>query len=200
MTSRTTTKVTLPSASIGTQVHLLFHRYGPQNSGLKAYIQASLHADELPGLMVSHHLIHLLEEADKKNLIAKEIIIVPFANPIGLGQNFLGSHEGRFNIATGINFNRNFAEVTAAVLERVDGKLQPDEKENVRIVREAFRAELDSRCSPDKDPMAVEDAMKLHLLREACDADIVLDLHCDNGTYYCPLFQSDLFCMARVPL
>jgi hypothetical protein len=54
----------------------------------------------------------------------------------------------------------------------------------VRIVREAFRAVLDSRVGPDKDPLAVEDVMKLHLLREACDADIVLDLHCDNGKHH----------------
>ena len=49
----------------------------------RAYIQASLHADELPGMILAHHLIKMLDSADKLGLISKEIIIVPFANPIG---------------------------------------------------------------------------------------------------------------------
>ena len=44
---------------VGTSSHLIFHTYGPnQSQHGKAYIQASLHADELPGL--NYHLIHAL--------------------------------------------------------------------------------------------------------------------------------------------
>lgn len=182
MTTRVTKKVPLPSNTIGTQMSLLFHRYGPRNSGGKAYIQASLHADELPGLLVAHHLIKLLEVADKKQLIKKEIVIVPFANPIGLSQGVLGLHMGRFNLATGVNFNRSFVNVGEALITKLESKLHPtDEAENVRIIREAFRAELDERSADSRDAKLTEDVMKLHLIREACDADIVLDLHCDTG-------------------
>jgi predicted deacylase len=84
------TVVNLPKSNIGQQNSIIFHRFGIE--GLqKVYIQASLHADELPGLLVCHHLIHLLEEAASKGLVDNsEIIIVPFANPIGLSQNILG--------------------------------------------------------------------------------------------------------------
>lgn len=163
-------------------MNLVFHRYGPANSTGKAYIQASLHADELPGLLVAHHLIKLLEIADRNQLIQKEIVIVPFANPIGLSQGFLGLHMGRFNLATGVNFNRSFVNVGDALVARVNGKLHlADEAENVRVIREAFRAELAERCADDRDVKQSEDVMKLHLISEACDADIVLDLHCDTG-------------------
>lgn len=182
MTTRVTNKVPLPYNTIGTQMNLVFHRYGPTNSGGKAYIQASLHADELPGLLVAHHLINMLEEADKKQLIQKEIVIVPFANPIGLSQGVLGLHMGRFNLATGVNFNRSFVNVGEALVTRVEGKLhQTDEAENIRIVREAFKKELDERTADNRDAKLSEDVMKLMLIREACDADIVLDLHCDTG-------------------
>lgn len=185
MSHRTTTKVPLPIPSIGSQPHLIFHRFGSEHhSNGKAYIQASLHADELPGLLVAHHLINLLEEAGKKQLIAKEIVIVPFANPIGLSQNFMGVHQGRFNIGTGVNFNRSFADVTKAMITKLDGKLTNDEQENVKLIRAAFREELDHLIGPDQDPKDVEDVMKMHLLREACDADVVLDLHCDNGNIF----------------
>ena len=180
MPTRVSTKILLPVAAIGSQLHLLFHRFGSQQIAGKAYIQASLHAEELPGLLVAHHLINLLEAADKKDLIVKEIVIVPFANPIGLAQNFLGKHSGRFNIATGVNFNRAFPDVTKRVIERVEGKLSlTDESENVRVIREALRNELDATIT--SEVRTLEDFMKRTLLREACDADIALDLHCDCG-------------------
>lgn len=52
--ARTTQIITLPSTSIGTKQSILVHRYFPANNrGTKtAYVQASLHADELPGPIV----------------------------------------------------------------------------------------------------------------------------------------------------
>ena len=49
--SRTSQSIPLPSTSIGTRHNLLVHNYGPVSTSAtkKAYIQASLHADELPG-------------------------------------------------------------------------------------------------------------------------------------------------------
>lgn len=184
MTTHEVRKVLLPSSGIGTQSQLLFHKYGHTGRGKKVYIQASLHADELPGMLVAHHLIKLLEEADKQNLIAQEILIVPFANPIGLGQNFLGKHQGRFSTASGVNFNRSFADPFQAVVKRVEGRLhETSAEENVRIIREALVAELDERLDPASGVKSVEEVMKLHLLRGACDADLVLDLHCDCSKF-----------------
>lgn len=183
MTTHEVRKVLLPSSGIGTQSHLSFHKYGHLNSGKKAYIQGSLHADELPGILVAHHLIKLLEEADQQHLIVHEIVIVPFANPIGLGQNFLGKHQGRFSTASGVNFNRSFPDLTEAVARRVGELLHSTAgTENVRLIREAMLQELDYQLTPDSGVKSSEQIMKIHLLRAACDADVVLDLHCDCGT------------------
>lgn len=59
----------------------------------RVYIQATLHADEIPGLLVAHHLIKLLDAAERNNEIQQKITIVPFANPIGLSQQILETHS-----------------------------------------------------------------------------------------------------------
>ena len=41
----------------GTQRTLLVHRYGDPDARPKAYLQAALHADETPALLVAHHLV-----------------------------------------------------------------------------------------------------------------------------------------------
>mmetsp|Transcript_15953 Transcript_15953/g.26867 ORF Transcript_15953/g.26867 Transcript_15953/m.26867 type:complete len:462 (+) Transcript_15953:60-1445(+) len=197
--SRVTTTIPLPTAAIGTEHSLIIHHFKPQlgddagNDGTgKAYIQSSLHADELPGLLVARQLIKLLEEASLQGRIAKDIVIVPYANPIGLSQNLLNSHLGRFNLATGTNFNRGFDDVTDAVAKRVKDKLRPsDGTKNTQLIREAMLQELgcqsvneadfDNSMAPSPvEPISLEKSLKQLLLRTACDADIVLDLHCDS--------------------
>jgi hypothetical protein len=56
--ARTTQIITLPSSSIGTKQSILVHRYIPEGSKGKktAYVQASLHAEELPGLIIQADL------------------------------------------------------------------------------------------------------------------------------------------------
>jgi [acyl-carrier-protein] S-malonyltransferase len=46
----------LPSSALGTQRQLTSLHFGPADTGRKVYIQASLHADELPGMLVAHPL------------------------------------------------------------------------------------------------------------------------------------------------
>ena len=43
----------LDGTSLGTTRHLTVLRFGEQNAEQKIYIQASLHADELPGSLVA---------------------------------------------------------------------------------------------------------------------------------------------------
>jgi predicted deacylase len=52
--------------------------------------------------------------ANSGQLLAK-VIIVPVANPIGLGQVLQASHLGRFHLGTGQNFNRGFADLARDV-------------------------------------------------------------------------------------
>ena len=103
----------MPSSTIGSSKHILVYHYSPKedsNSNDKkrkrAYVQAALHADEHPSLLVNNFLIKLLDEADEKGEILEDVIVVPYANPIGLSQLLFGQHLGRFSFDTAINFNR----------------------------------------------------------------------------------------------
>ena len=160
----------LMTASPGTSRRLAVHRYGDAGARPKAYLQASLHADELPGGLVLHHLMARLDDAD----VAGEIVIVPAANPIGFGQQILGEHVGRYEATTGVNFNRSYPDLGTHVLERLAGRLGPDAATNVALIRAAMVEVLD-----DLTPTREIDQLKLALVRLAIDADIVLDLHCD---------------------
>jgi predicted deacylase len=116
---RRTEKVNLLTDSVGMQPFLKIHKYGPEDESVPlAYIQGSLHADELPGIMVNHHLLKMLDVASRAGWMAKRVHIVPYANPFGLYQTILGNKQGRFNIATGTNFNRSFDDVTEKLLAK----------------------------------------------------------------------------------
>lgn len=175
--SRRSERIELPITAPGVRQHILVHKFGPaETTGPKAYIQASLHADEIPGLLVNHHLLQLLEEADSKGLINNEIIIVPYANPIGLSQWMLGSPIGRFNLDSGINFNRDWPNVTGSVAAKVESKLSKDDSAfNTVLIRQAILEAVDEDRS-----IKVESVMKKSLFKIASVCDIAIDLHCDT--------------------
>src|SRR4051794_4796187 len=104
---KTVERLALLPSSPGTARHIAIHRY-TGGGGPSVYMQASLHANELPAMLVAQHLIALLDAADAGGRIIGEIVIVPVANPIGLGQAVDGVHLGRYELATGQNFNRGF--------------------------------------------------------------------------------------------
>jgi len=163
----------LLSPAPGTRRELVSLHYG-RPGGQKAYIQASLHADELPGMLVAHHLRRLLDALDTAGQIAGEIVLVPMANPIGLAQHLLHMHEGRFELTTGENFNRHYPEQTEAVATAVEAQLGPEAAANVALLRRALKAAVDA--SPADTELQ---SQRRTLLGLSCDADIVLDLHCD---------------------
>jgi hypothetical protein len=177
MPRRTEIRV-LPAPAAGTAQQLLIHRFGAEASEgrPKAYIQASLHADETPGMLVAHHLLRLLEDADARGDVTGEIVLVPFANPIGLAQFFDHQQMGRYEFALQSgNFNRNWPDLAALAGDRLEERLADDVAGNVAAIRAAFRESLDEIV-----PQRAVQALRLALAREACDADLVLDLHCDD--------------------
>jgi uncharacterized protein len=127
------------------------------------------------GMLVAHHLIKLLDLAEKQGQILENISIVPYANPVGLSQQILGTHIGRFSTSTGVNFNRDFLNIGEAVAKRIDGFLTDNADLNVKLIRDAFVAVIDG--APNSD---VESDMKRALYKVACSCDIVIDLHCDS--------------------
>lgn len=173
--TKTVERIALNPPSPGTTRQLLVHRYGQPGARPKAYLQASLHADETPAMMVAHHLIRLLDAADAQGAVKGEIVLVPVANPIGLAQNANGYLVGRHELSGGGNFNRNWPDLYTDLPERVAGKLGPDAARNVEIVRAALR-EIVAGLSAGSEFAS----LRVALARLAVDADFVFDLHCDD--------------------
>ncbi|MGQ3054577.1 MAG: succinylglutamate desuccinylase/aspartoacylase family protein [Roseateles sp.] len=165
----------LPPASAGTQRRLRSLHFGTGDSGRKAYIHAALHADEVPPMLVAQALIERLSALDAAGAIAGEIVLVPMANPIGLAQDIQGSAFGRFDMGTGLNFNRQFRHLTAALISLVEPQLGADSAANTRVIRAAC-LQLLAQVQPTHEAHA----LKQLLQTLAADADLVLDLHCDS--------------------
>ncbi len=71
-----TNRIELPAPAPGTRRTLLAHRYGMPGARPKAYFQAALHADEIPGLLVAQHLLRGLEQAQAEGRILGEVVVV----------------------------------------------------------------------------------------------------------------------------
>jgi len=168
-------RLPLLTASPGTTRELVVHRFGRAGARPKVYLQAALHADETPGLLVLHHLYGLLEEAEGRGALAGEVVLVPYANPIGLAQFVNGDHAGRYEQGGGGNFNRNWPDLAAAIGDAVAERLTDDEAGNVAVIRGAMLDHLAAQ-----QPTSELHALRLALAGLAADADVVLDLHCDD--------------------
>ncbi len=167
--------VPVAGSSAGTARFFKVFRYGTPGARPRAYIQAGLHADEIPGILVAHHLIRRLRRAAAAGLIRGEVQVVPFANPIGLGQVVNERPMGRFELGGGGNFNRHYPELSHTAAGRLRGRLTGDPAANVELVRAALVEALHERQARTE-----VDNLRLALLRQAIAADIVLDLHCDE--------------------
>ena len=167
-------RIALPPMTPGTRRNIAFHRFGRAGARPKAYLQAAIHANELPGAMALHHLLPMLSAADRARRIRGEIVVVPTVNPIGLAQLVGNNHLGRYELLGRENFNRNWFELSGAVAERAGTRLGRDAEANVAAIRRAALAAL-AALRPQNELQALRVAM----MKLAADADIVLDLHCD---------------------
>lgn len=166
--------VELPLHGAGTITQLHYHSFGPQE-GRKVYIQAGLHADEHPGLLVAQRLIARLQSLDAQGLIREPIIVVPFANPIGLNQKVFGHVTGRCDWHTGRNFNRGMGIPPSDYLPALNDKLTDNAEFNSRVLRELLSDTVANR----KDLYEINVLHKA-LLSLSIDAHCMLDLHCDD--------------------
>ena len=161
--------IALPTMSPGTQRSLKVHRFGVAGARPKAYLQAGLHPDALPAVLAAHHLLSLLREADARGRIAGEIVLVPVANPICLGQTIHGGSP------YDSDFAGNWPDLSEGLRNAVEQKLSADSVANVRVVRAALADRI--AVMHNKDELS---ALQQILMGFAYDADIVLDLHCDD--------------------
>ena len=167
----------------GSPHHLTVLRFGPPGgqergdrgiepgTGGKAYLQAGLHADEFPGMLVLRFLAGHLAEAEARGAVRGEILLVPQANPIGLAQTETSFVSGRLENGTGENFNRNYPDLS----DLGSLSLGPDAASNVATIRAAMSVKL-AAMQPD----GAVAQLRHRLLTLAHDADLVLDLHADN--------------------
>jgi predicted deacylase len=130
----------------------VFRFTGSDEAAPRAYLQAALHAGELPGTVAIDALMPLLAKAESEGRVRGAITLVPWANPVGRAQYQFGDHQGRFHTGTRTNFNRDFP-----LVERPDPALLPD-----------------------TTLATVDDRLKTRLLSLSLGHDIVLDLHCDD--------------------
>ena len=161
----------------GRSTELNYFRLGPPQAEKKVYLQAALHADEQPGILVLHHLLSMLREADASGELAARFVLFPMVNPLGMGDIEFGAHQGRYHRASGVNHNRDWPVLHDAVGAGLAERLGDDATENVRLVRETLRdwAEGLPRATAWQQWRRV-------VIAEACDADYVFDLHCDDDS------------------
>jgi predicted deacylase len=119
----------------------------------RVYTQAALHAEELPGTAALHFLVPMLEAAEARGDLLGSITVVPRANPIGASQYVNGGMEGRFDLGSRTNFNRDYPLIG---LDERDSLLE------------------------DIATLPATEQLKRHLLHMASGADLMLDLHCDD--------------------
>ncbi len=167
----------LAGDSPGRATELNYIRMGPQDAARKVYLQAALHADEQPGILVLHHLLALLEAADSASELRARFVLFPMVNPLGMGDIEFGRHQGRFNRATGVNHNRSWPDLHAGIGERVADDLGDDAVANVARVRAALAAWI-----AELPQVTAFEQWRRVVLHEACDADYVFDLHCDEDS------------------
>lgn len=161
----------------GTETTLTYFRIGPEEAGAKVHLQAGLHADETPGMMLLHHLLPLLKAADERESLRAQFTLMPACNPLGLQHLTLRHHIGRYDANTGINHNRRWPDLFSALRQSLSGRLSEDADFNVNLIRKALAQWLDQQ-----EPRTAAEEWRYLILRETHDADLVLDLHCDSDS------------------
>ncbi|TPE52118.1 succinylglutamate desuccinylase/aspartoacylase family protein [Amaricoccus solimangrovi] len=168
--------IALPPVAPGTRRELTVLRFGTPGARPKAYLQAGLHADELPGMLILSILADLLAGAEARGEIRGEIVLVPVANPIGLAQHRAGFLLGRYDNSSTGNYNRDYLDLARMIEPRLAGRLGADAAANVAIIRAAMAEAL-----AGEEPLTEVAALRHALLTLSHDADFMLDLHADNA-------------------
>ncbi len=161
----------------GTATDLYWYTAGPADAETRVHLQAALHADEQPGTMALHHLLPKLREADAAGQLKAQFTIFPSVNPLGLANYSLRHHIGRYDVETGVNYNRRWPDLYPRVAQAIVGKLTDDPRANIATIRAAVIAWIDGQQSGT----AIQ-RLRLAVLKSAVAADIVLDLHCDDDS------------------
>lgn len=169
--------VALRGDTPGTITEFVWYAAGPPDAQEKVHLQAALHADEHPGTLLLHHLMPMLHRADEEGLLRARFTIMPAVNPLGLANFTFNRHVGRYDPRSGVNYNRRWPDLFAAVRSQLAGRLKEDERFNVSLIRKAVAQWIDGQ-----EPRSASEQLRLLVLREAHDAEFIFDLHCDSDS------------------
>ena len=161
----------------GRSTELTWFRIGPQTAAKKVYLQAALHADEQPGILVLHHLLQLLRAADAAGELEAQFVLFPMVNPLAMGDIEFGQHQGRYNRGTGVNHNRGWPALYDAIGAGLPDRLGADPVENVSLVRVALNDWVETLPR-----VTALEQWRQCVMREACGADYIFDVHCDDDS------------------
>ena len=161
----------------GRSTELNYYRIGPEQADQKVYLQAAIHADEQPGILVLHHLLKMLRAADEAGELKARFVLFPMVNPLGMGDIEFGRHQGRYNRSSGVNHNRDWPSMVPAITSGVIEKLGDNAETNTLLVREALRD-----WAAELPRLTALEQWRQILYTEACDADYVFDVHCDDDS------------------
>ncbi|MFB9886293.1 M14 family metallopeptidase [Balneatrix alpica] len=161
----------LEPGSPGRHHQLQVWHFGQPDAEPCVYLQAGLHADESPGSLVLHRLIACLQHWQDEGRLRGRVIVVPMANPLGLGQWHLGLLQGRFEARSGQNFNRHFPLLAEQALTL----LAQQEQVSSHQARDALLAALQQQPG-----LSELEQLQGRLFALALQADVILDLHCDS--------------------
>ncbi len=152
-----------------------YHFRGSEAGAPSLYLQAAIHGAETQGYWVALKLIEFFSRQAPKG----DVTIVPLANPYGANNKMVETTCGRFDPVTGANWNRNYADL-APILDVDNFVKQYAEHDFVALVPRFKKRLLEEIESLLQQPQAYEKKLNLQLQQLACQADIVLDLHCDT--------------------
>ena len=169
---------TIPSDTPGASYGLQYYRFGKAGQGRKVFMQAGLHADEQPGMMILHHLLPMLEAAEAEGKLNAEFVIMPMVNPLGMAHIQFHTHRGRYHPAIGLNYNRGWVDLDKALFGHA-GDLSTGLGDDAAVNRQFILSHLQDWHDAFQ-PVTALDHLRHAVTREAMDADMVFDLHCDD--------------------
>lgn len=160
----------------GKRTELTYFKIGAPTQR-KVFLQAALHADEQPGILILHHLLEYLIDAERQGLLNAQFVVFPMVNPLGMGDIGFLQHQGRYDRSSGVNFNRQWPDLYTVFQDSIGDYLTNNAKDNVQCVRELVQHWLN-----EQQPMNALQWQRHYVMLEAFDADYVLDLHCDSDS------------------
>ena len=126
-------------------------------------------------MMALIHLLPLLEAAEAAGELNARFLVFPMVNPVGMANLEFGGHQGRHDRPSGVNFNRQWPDLYAAIESGLESELSDNQAANQRVIRRRI-----GNWVARQKPVGARQTLRHLVVQHAHDADYVFDLHCDD--------------------